>query len=314
MEAGKREASAACAGDMIRSRWGLEFVWDLWHGCNYRCSYCWFDGQWEALAKKHLIIPPEDWIACWDRIFERYGSARLHVLGGEPLSYPGSLELFAGLARRHRLEIHSNLSAPLDYFRRLARTVQPGRVNLTGSFHPQFASLEHFIAAIDLLRDGGYRPSVCMVAYPPFLEVVREKRKFFMEQGLAVQVVPFTGRWEGRGYPEAYTSAERAALGGILATPGGGRQFELNDDRTFGKLCATGYIRAGVKSNGDVYRCSRDYEHILGNIFDPGVKLFDAPRPCPAERCNNSCGERGFLWENWSMSLMETILPVRGGA
>ncbi|MDE1976056.1 MAG: hypothetical protein KGI84_02210 [Elusimicrobia bacterium] len=37
------------------------FTWDLWYGCNYRCSYCWWemDDLWADLAKKHLILPPE---------------------------------------------------------------------------------------------------------------------------------------------------------------------------------------------------------------------------------------------------------------
>src|SRR5687768_7070359 len=136
---------------------GPSFTWDLWYGCNYRCSYCWWemDDLWGKLAATHKLLPPENWIEVWDRIGQRYGETRLDVIGGEPMRYPKAVELFGGLARKHRVSITTNLSSPLAELRALTDLAGPERLHLAASYHPQFAVHDDFAGKIRFLKDRG---------------------------------------------------------------------------------------------------------------------------------------------------------------
>ncbi len=303
-----------------RGRWwlneewdGISFTWDLWYACNYRCSYCWYemDNSWAEFAKKHLILPPEKWLECWKRIYDRYGSVRIDVIGGEPMRYPSAIELFRGLTQWHRVSITTNLSNSMEELGRLVDGIQPDRLHVAGSYHPQFAHWEEFVEKINFLRDRNFEPHVSIVAWPPFFSKIREWREFFEDQSRYLPKVPFTtlvfqGRYEGKDYPAAYTVEEKALLGETILLP---EEFEyrLERRRTKGKPCAAGHVYGNIKANGDVYRCGQDFgQRPLGNLFDPEFQLHPVPEACPYEYC--SCGEYAFLLENWK--LRKALSPV----
>lgn len=292
----------------MSARWWLEdaplaFTWDLWYGCNYRCSYCWWEmeGLWEDLAKRHRILPPTEWDDAWRRVHDRHGEVRIDVLGGEPLAYPRAEELFVLLSRRHRLVVTTNLSLPADRLERLAARLDPERVHFSASFHPEFAAEGDFREKLALLKERGFDPNVLFVTWPPFLDRLRAWRDAFQADGYPFSPMVFQGAHAGRAYPDAYTEGERelifGALGGAKDEREAERDYRLDARSTLGKPCHAGRVYANVKADGSVFRCGQDAfgRRPMGNLFDAGFRLHDAPKPCPYERC--SCLEFKYLDE-----------------
>ena len=273
-------------------------TWDLWYTCDYRCSYCWWemDGLWEKLSKQNRILPPEEWEKVWDRFHEYHGTARLDLLGGEPLLYPRADELCRRLSGKHKLLITTNLSPGLGSLQRLLKGLDPARVHFAASFHPEFTSLEAFLDKILLLKRAGFEPAVLLVAWPPFLGRLEQYRAAFGGQDIPFSLMIFQGRHDGKDYPQSYSAAERSLLGAW--TPDKSEAaYRLQQQSTLGKLCHAGRISANVKGNGDVFRCGQDAFGLkpMGNIFDPEFRLAEAPQPCPYQHC--SCNEFRYLDE-----------------
>ncbi|MBI3552386.1 MAG: radical SAM protein [Elusimicrobia bacterium] len=287
----------------VAARWWLDwpgavFTWDLWYSCNYRCSYCWWemDALWDKLAEQNRLLPPEEWGTVWDRVHERHGQARLDLLGGEPLLYPRFDELCRRLSRKHKLLITTNLSPATPKLERLLGGLDPERVHFAASFHPQFTSLDSFMEKTLLLKSSGFEPAALFVPWPPFLSRLEQYRAAFLAHDIPFSLMIFQGRHEGKDYPDAYTAGEKEALGQL--TPNEAEtKYRILRESTLGKLCHSGRVSANVKGNGDVYRCGQDAfgRKPMGNIFDPGFRLDDAPKPCPYRQC--SCKEFRYLDE-----------------
>ena len=280
----------------------LTFTWDLWYGCNYRCGYCWWemDGLWDKLAAQHRILPPEDWLAVWAHIRAAHGDVRIDILGGEPLLYPRCDELLEGLSRLHTVQTTTNLALPLDRLDALLDRLSPERVHFNASFHPDFVSLDDFMARALRLQDRGFEPGVLVVTWPPLLERLPAWREAFVSRAIPFTPMVFQGRWQGRSYPETFTEGEKKLIASLmidLAIKDAEVKYRLDRGATRGKLCHAGRVYANVKADGTVYRCGQDAfgRRPLGSIFDPGFRLPAEPQPCPYESC--SCSEFRFLDE-----------------
>ena len=281
------------------------FTWDLWYGCNYRCSYCWWemDNLWGKLSQRHKILPPEAWAAVWGRIADKYGEVRIDILGGEPLKYPRADELLRSLSRFHRLVVTTNLSMEASRFKELLEGISPERVHFNASFHPQFAAIEDVIEKALMLRSAGFGSlGILFVTWPPFLPKLAEYHAIFKKAGLGLSPMIFQGRYQGKNYPDDYTGEERKLLDPFLLNVGVSKdsdvKYRLEKSRTFGKMCHSGRVYANVKSDGSVFRCGSYDDRApvpMGSIFDPAFKLFDSPRPCPYQRC--MCLEFRYLDE-----------------
>ncbi len=301
-------------------RWWLEeprlcFSWDLWYGCNYRCSYCWWEMEnlWADLAKRHKILPPEEWVAAWKRVRDRHGEARLDVLGGEPLLYPRAMELWRGLASIHRLLITTNLSPSIGKIREMMDSVPPERLHLNASFHPQFASQDEFLEKLLLLHSRGYEPGVLFVTWPPIVADMPKYAAVFGKWRLPFTPMVFQGRWEGKTYPESFGEEEKRIIGTFIGNAGVEKEDELKyrllRDSTLGKPCHAGRAYANVKGDGSVFRCGQDaFGHKpLGNLFDDRFGLFENAEPCPYDKC--SCLEFKYIDEIYSPSPLRCESP-----
>ncbi|PIR15328.1 MAG: hypothetical protein COV48_14955, partial [Elusimicrobia bacterium CG11_big_fil_rev_8_21_14_0_20_64_6] len=223
---------------MTREWWLREhaptFTWDLWYGCNYRCSYCWWEMEnlWAELAKTHRLLPPEDWAVAWGRVRERHGEARIDVLGGEPLAYPRAGEVFETLSKLHRLVITTNLSPEPEKLDLLASRLSHERVHFSASFHPEFTAFEAFMKKLGLLRARGFSPAVLFVTWPPLLPRLAEYRKAFQDAGFPFSTMVFQGEHSGKRYPDAYAPQERrlieGSIGGAPAQKSAERDFRLD--------------------------------------------------------------------------------------
>jgi MoaA/NifB/PqqE/SkfB family radical SAM enzyme len=246
--------------------------WDLWYACNYRCAYCWWemDNLWDKLAAQHRVLPPQEWLAVWDRIHAGCGSVRIDLLGGEPLIYPRCDELLEGLSRRHTLQITTNLALPLDRLDALLGKLSPQRVHFNASFHPGCTSLPDFLERVLRLKRAGFVPGVAVVTWPPFLERLPAYYEEFESRGIPFYPMTFQGRWNGRQYPDAFSPEEKALIESLMNQ----RPLQAQEVR---------------------YRLDAFGRKPMGNLFDPGFRLYAAPQPCSYENC--SCMEYKFLDE-----------------
>jgi len=281
----------------------FELLWMLGTGCEYHCPYCSYavEDRRGFLAAMETRRPPPDWKNAWLRLRERLGEAQVLVSGGgEPASHPDFPILLTDLSELHHVGVDTNLSWRGEQLRELAGGLSPERVRFHASFHPSETTLDDFIAKLKELAGPGFRCETRWVAYPPFLDRLSGYRVRFASEGLRFSVTPFCGQWQGRRYPESYSSQERRA---ILGDPAGEPDAPADPvrhlmrraaDTPGGRLCRAGSSYGCIMPDGMFYRCR---EHAMrgmppvGSFLDGPLPPHGEPSPCRA----SSCGDE-FRW------------------
>jgi len=253
---------------------------DIHLDCNYRCPYCFYEGEWEEHKKRNIYIPADEWLKCWDRIYEEYGSLHIDISGGEPFIYPSFLELISELSRMHLLGIITNLSWDVDDF---VKKISPDRVKLHPSFHPYCTESRTFLQKLIILRDNGFEVSATCVGYHPLLNNMLKYKSEFGKKGFYFSVLPFNGIYRGVNYPQGYTPSEKELVAVVLNEPSA-KEYVLERKTTKGKLCSAGHKYIRVHPEGAVYRCA--HSDSMGNIISRDFRLLDGPGPCPSEYCD----------------------------
>ena len=272
------------------------FTWDIHYRCRYNCTYCFLRHETETSSIPARILPVDELYRVWRGLYERYGSARISVTGGEPFDYPGFMDLAARLAEFDTFEFSTNLDWDAREF---SAKVPAGAAKINPSFHPDHASLSEFLDKCLHLREKGYGLDCATVfAYPPNFEALKAHKAECVRRGVNLVVFPFRGPYQGREYPKAYTESERAALREL----GAGAAEEVNAglakshsldsgprERLQDRVCAMGTRYAKIVPNGDAFRCcaavwtpAKTWPNWgpLGNIYDGTFRFDDAPRPC----------------------------------
>lgn len=255
----------------------VRFTWNISYDCNYRCSYCFFDGRWDEYKKRNVYLSVDDWVRHWNRIYEKHQQIFLIITGGEPLIYPNFIKLVNRLSVMcFHINISTNASTDLKKF---VEEIEPHKVSISLSFQREFDSLDTFIEKVKLIRKYNFDGCLNLVAYPPFLEKLQNDRKQLMsEVDEEFKVIPFFGRYKNIEYPAGYTQEERKLIG-------------INDEwfkkvKRKGSLCSAGHTSALIFPDGKVARCGQIGERfLLGNFFDTGFQLYDKPMVCDAEYC-----------------------------
>jgi len=254
----------------------VRFSWNIHYDCNYRCSYCFFEGKWNEYKKRNIYLHPEEWMKYWRRVYAKYGRCYILITGGEPFTYPDFIKLVSKLSQIHYpINISSNASRDLESF---VRHIDPERVYLSVSFQPEFEKLENFLEKAKFLRRNKFDGCINFVAYPPFLKGIKYYVDKFKSVGEDLKIIPFWGKYNGKEYPYGYTQHEKEIIGI--------KDDWFNKVRKKGSLCPTGQRSALIFPDGKVARCGQIGERMLiGNFFDPEFRLLDGPLPCDAEAC-----------------------------
>ena len=250
-------------------------IWNMTRKYNFRCEYCYFE---------HDNSPVTD-ILPVDRIKEFLdGTGRtwtVGMTGGEPLIYPGFVDICETLTETHFIGVDTNLSVS-STVKKFAERIDPSRVDdLYVSLHIQererIKGVPAFIRNARLLLDRGFKVIVNYVVHPDLERRYQKDCDFFASHGIHITPRPFRGEFKGRRYPEAY--GDRGAA--IFADhPEQGSKVAFN---FFGVPCTAGMTLLRMEPDGTIFRCPGD-KTILGNVMDE-VALYDGPVPCTKKRC-----------------------------
>ncbi|MBU4590010.1 MAG: 4Fe-4S cluster-binding domain-containing protein [Candidatus Omnitrophica bacterium] len=260
--------------------------WDIHYECNYRCTYCFLAGKWDQGAKENRYPGIKKWLDVWGKIFKKYGECHIHFSGGEPFTYPDFFDFIVYLSGMSTLEFSTNLSFDVDYF---IRKLDPGKVRLNPSYHPEFADFDRFLKDALLLIDANFPVSVSFVAYPPHLKMMNDLRREFTKKNITFIVQPFRGEFEHRVYPDAYTESEKGLIDPCKKdTPSSETMFDhhLKEKSGTARLCRMGETYGKIYACADVYRCCSTGSKKIGNLLDDAdFKLLDSPEPCQIKDC-----------------------------
>lgn len=254
----------------------VRFTWNMLYDCNYRCAYCFFEGKWEEYRKRNIYLAPDELMAHWARINEKYGPIYLNITGGEPFIYPNFIEIIKRLSEVcYHVNISSNSSGDLKSF---VEELSPQKVSLSLSYHPQFDNFDNFIERLLFIRKHQFNGCINLVAYPAFLGNICSYQEKFTAINEPLKIIPFFGEYRGKVYPESYTPGEQEVIG-IDAS-------WFTKVKRHGTMCPAGQKTALIFPDGKVARCGQIGEQmIVGNFFDPDFNLLSDPGPCAAEYC-----------------------------
>jgi len=269
----------------------LRVTWEAPASCDMRppCAYC--NNQFGRKGKPGLSAPRGWWIRAFVTLAQRHGPLYLSACYGEPLSDRECIEVLAWVARENKVDISSNILAPVSALGPLPRS---GNVAIATSYHPHAwgppvnvgegdARIAAFLAKRDEIERTGIRCGIAsIVAWPPHLPLIEEFRARCEAVGVQAEVLPFWGTHEGREYPGAYSAEQWAVVGAGLVPhpsplPGG--------EGTWAGLCRTGRDYLFVAWNGVARRCYMPEAQALGNVLRGAVRLLDEATACCSPVC-----------------------------
>ena len=295
------------------------FTWGMHYNCNYDCSYCYAPKPNNKSFKNNLnnvarYQPVEKIIDSWKYIFDKYGSSRIRLDGGEPSIYPNFFTILKELSKIHRLQVNTNLSFDIVKFCDFAK---PDKVRVDASLHCEYTKLEDFVKKLEILKNRGYKLTVSYVGYPDFLENIPLAKKTIERIEIPFFVHPYSGFYENKQYPQSYTEQDKKFIYDIdyksktelvwrqkrksnykdkkdksddikltkkeIEKSQQLKQKQFEDKVKLGKyrICEMGRMYARIYPNGNTYRCcSSDGNTYLGNLFDNSIKLLDQAEKC----------------------------------
>lgn len=265
----------------------VRFTWNMLYDCNYRCTYCFFEGKWDEYSKRNIYFTPEELMGFWSRVYKKYGPISLIITGGEPFIYPNFIEIIKRLSEVCcQINISSNSSGDLKSF---VEEVNPEKVSLSLSYHPQFDTLENFVERLLFIRRHQFNGCVNFVAYPDFIENIGDYQEKLAAINEPLKIIPFFGEYRGKVYPESYLPQEQKIIGID--------ESWFKKVKRRGSLCPAGQKTALIFPDGKVARCGQIGEKmVVGNFFGPDFNLLNEALPCIAEYC--PCEEGKLMSDN----------------
>jgi len=266
----------------------IEFNWDIHYKCNYRCPYCSFYGQWQELSEFNKYFSVEQWIAAWQGIYEKYGSAYIIMAGGEPIIYPSLFNLIKELSKKHKLDIITNLSCAKTQLVNFVNQLRSHNLYFSASFHPLFTDFEAFLEKVLIIKEKGILSGINYVAYPAGLKRISYFKDKFNEKGLDIVILPYRGEYNNIVYPQGYSEEEKSVIYNLSRDLSLEQQEQLDQfmypSKPKGKLCYAGQKYAFINCDGQVYRCTQSRK-ALGSFFERGLLLLNDASPCEQEVC-----------------------------
>jgi hypothetical protein len=244
--------------------------------CNYGCAYCPFAkrkdsraelaidrAQWRRFVDWVVALPPDDAIGV---LVTPWGEALIRRW------YQDGLAELSHLPQVTRCAAQTNLSGSLDWIAH----ANPDRLALWCTYHPEWTSLDEFVAQARRLSDRGVRYSVGVVGQREHAAAARALRA-----ALPAEVYVWINAVKALGY-EADEIAGWEAIDPL---------FRVNLQRwpSLGERCGAGERAITVDGEGVMRRCHFIAEPI-GNLYDPTWRDALIPRPCSNTDCHCHIG------------------------
>jgi MoaA/NifB/PqqE/SkfB family radical SAM enzyme len=285
-------------------RHDIEADWVINEFCNYSCTYCFH----HTTVPDSMVGAPTP--AEYADFFRGTGMRWLfHFTGGEPLLYPGFVDLCAALTDDHFVALNTNLTTEVaDAF---CATVPADRVDyIHGALHPRQRErrdgLQALTRRVVKLRDAGFPLFLSCVMEPGAFAIFPALFEHFAAIGVPLLPKALRGTFAGAPFPESYSGEQRElfrdfAARAMLANTDATRPFRHDptinpslDSRFLdgfpdftGISCSAGKRFVRIRPDGTVHRCGSRTE--LGNIRARTLSLLPDARPCDDSCCPYVC-------------------------
>ena len=149
----------------------LTVNWNLGTFCNYDCSYCWP----EVHSKKYDFKSLGVYQLAIDNLVETavnsgFKKIDLTILGGELTAYKNFVEFIKYIDEIKEIEFKinlvTNLSPSIKYWNNFIENIKNIKLNLTASYHIEFAELNSFLEKIYFIESKGIIPAISVVMSP----------------------------------------------------------------------------------------------------------------------------------------------------
>lgn len=259
-------------GDNIVST-GVEIVIALRGLCNYNCHYC---VTHHEIEKQNLF--KLDLLSTMYASLDRFIVTSFECGASEPTLHPQIKELISLAALYGAVSIPTNNSIPPE---RWLPESTAHNVLVRAALHPQGElNLELFIQNLLSAKKMGANVRCVYVAHPSRLDKVDEYQSKFKKHDIPVELVAFRGEYQGRNYPESYTTSERVLLGLDTQDWYARLHSEIICREFAGIPCLAGYLSLYIGKDGELHRCEND-RSVLDRPYDRAI-------PCPMKWCD--CG------------------------
>lgn len=255
--------------------------------CNYSCVYCiaghgevtkgrerfWDEKRYKAILGNIAKVP--------HNVNVRLGVAGEFFLDKELVDGAAILSHSANVVS---VNLITNLSFKYHQYQKKLERYDHSKVAIVASFHPsEIEDVDHWLSVATRMAND-HELSVVMVAFPPLLKDLKKNHELLTSKGLDVFIQPFIGAWDGKMYPQSYSSEEDELIKSIMYSR---HDYEFLMKLKKPGLCNAGYTSLYVNPKGVVYPCGMGgYKDEIGN-FSIGheLKLRVAANPCPFSQC-----------------------------
>lgn len=292
-------------GGKQMKKFKYEFLmnWNLTLTCNINCIYCVNKKRpskmlnlfqctrigifltnmiWKKVIKniKYLRPPKTIDIKKTVSLLSKFGKPmKIKLSGGEPFLYPHFIKICKELSRVHYIGLDSNFTT--NRVKLFCDTIDPKRVDLIrAALHIEELEknklINRFIDNVLYCKTKGFNIETLIVGYPPVLEKIHKYKEMLETKGLPFYVQPFSGHYNGKKYPEAYSQEEIEKYN--LNLP-----YTSYNRNTKNQPCTAGYRFFVVYPSGNIHPCYQIHKK-LGNIYQD-FKPFDTIIKCPFDIC-----------------------------
>lgn len=278
-------------------------MWTHSNMCNYRCSYC---------TPNHYagdIRGPKDYSKMINFLVKWQGNDLLclDITGGEPTLWPKFQDFCKDYMEAATgpvgITFTSNGARTLRYWKEFDAPID----TIGFSFHPEFASEDHYLNVLEAVQDKGSRIDVYLLAYPKYFDKIQKFYHRLKDSNLKINVQPkIVYDWVNGGGPlESYTdemlefcksqfrkSPYKTITNHRLLLDGKEISVrELKADRLNqwkGWKCKGGHDYLSIKPDGLVYGAECRVFGPYGNIYTDDIDITEPYKICPKDYCQ--CG------------------------
>lgn len=265
--------------------------------CNYGCTYCPFAKKVDTREELATDRAALERFVAWALARTQDDLGVLITPWGEGLvrrHYQDALVRLSHARHVTRAVIQTNLSCDVGW----AERADPSRLALWATYHPEWTTLDAFVAKVVRLRAMGIRVSCGAVGFEALREPI-ERLRAALPEDVYLWV---NAAKSSRSYDEdAIAAFERVDP-----------LFRTNTVRhpSLGRACRAGESVVTVDGAGDVRRC-HFVDEVIGNLYDGTFDAALRPRPCPNATCGCHIGyvhlEHLDLYRTFAGGILERV-------